>query len=98
MASKPKIDIDHLAHLANLHLSSTQKKQLGQDLNAIIDHINQIQSLDLTTIKDTPYTTTELNRFRPDRVTPSLTQKQATSGADRTHQGYFVVPAIIDHD
>lgn len=91
-------DVAHLAKLANLPLSKQQLKSFSQELSAILKHVQKIDSIDFDTSKTTNQVTSKTNQFRVDAKKPSLTQKEALSQAKKTHQGYFIVPALIKHE
>jgi len=88
-------DIDHLARLANLPLTPAEEKEYASTLTQILEHVQAISSLDLKNVPQTNQVTQVTNRLRPDEVKPSLTQTQALSQATSTHDGYFVVPRIL---
>ena len=90
--------IQRLAQLANLPLSKQQVSQLTTQITSILEHVNHIQSLDLKGVDQTNQVTQKTNQFRSDDIKPSLTQAEALSQARATHQGYFVVPGVIDYE
>lgn len=95
-----KINIDHLAKLANLPLSASEAKELESQLQETLSVVDQLNQVDTKNTKPTSQVTGLENVFRPDLIdsTRILTQEQALQNAPNTHQGYFVVPAVIDSD
>lgn len=93
-----KIDINNLAILANLPLTKKQKEDLAPSLPSIISYMDEIKQLDVDSIPETTRVTEEENVLREDIVTPSLSQEEALQNAKETHNGFFVVPAILDKE
>lgn len=90
-------DVEHIGKLANLKLTdSFIKKTVGQ-LGSVLDLVSKIQSLDTTGVPETAQVTGQTNVLREDKVDKNrmLTQKEALANASETHDGYFVVPAVL---
>jgi aspartyl-tRNA(Asn)/glutamyl-tRNA(Gln) amidotransferase subunit C len=90
-----KKQVEHLAKLASLELTSEEINKYQSDLDEIMDFMNQIKNLDLKSIEETSRTTDEENVLRNDEVIPSLTQEEALSNAKKTHKGFFLVPHVL---
>lgn len=93
-----KIDISHLAKLANVKLTKEQEKILSESIPTVIAYMDQIKNLDLAKIPETSRVTEEINILREDEIEPSLTQKEALSNAKKTHNGFFVVPFVFEKE
>jgi aspartyl-tRNA(Asn)/glutamyl-tRNA(Gln) amidotransferase subunit C len=103
MAPSTKLTIDevkHVAKLANLDLSSEQIQILQDTLSETIGYVSQIQTLNTTGIHTTHQITNLKNVVREDKIdtTRILSQKEALTNAAHTHQGYFVVPQVLDKE
>ncbi|OGJ16653.1 MAG: hypothetical protein A2632_01155 [Candidatus Pacebacteria bacterium RIFCSPHIGHO2_01_FULL_46_16] len=90
-----KNQILHLAKLAALSISGSEIKKYEKQLEVIFEYMDQIKQLDLAAVPETFRTTEEENVLRGDIVTPSLSQSDALRNARRTHNGFFVVSAIM---
>lgn len=92
------MDVKHLAKLANLQFSDDKLASLKSQIEATFDYVNTLQATDTKDIPETNQVTGLESVLREDRVDEQrmLTQQQALSGAKNTHQGYFVVPAILE--
>lgn len=90
-------EIEKIAHLANLKVSSQEKKLFSRQFTNALDVINQLEEVDTKGIKTTHQVTGLENITRQDKVdtTRMLSQKEALSQAEKTHKGFFVVPAVI---
>jgi aspartyl-tRNA(Asn)/glutamyl-tRNA(Gln) amidotransferase subunit C len=88
-------DVAHLANLARLALTDGELDSFAGQLDAILEHVGQIQAVDCTGIEATGNPLKEVNITRPDAVVTSLTQDQALAAAPRAEDGRFAVPRIL---
>lgn len=93
---KAKIDIRKIAKLANLFLTESEERHLESQLAATITHVESLQDINTDHIEGTNEVTDLKNVAREDVVTPSLSQEDALKNAKKTHNGFFVVPVIIE--
>lgn len=93
-----KIDPQHLAKLTNVTLTDSESATLAQQFTATLETISTLNQLDTSEIEATPQVTNLNNVLREDVVDTSrtFTQTQALANAPKTHQGYFVVEAVIN--
>ncbi len=87
-------EIDHIAELARLHLSSEDRERMVEQLSAILDHVARIQAADLSSVSETMHMGEEVNRWRRDEVLPSLSVDSALANAPDSDGHYFKVEAI----
>jgi aspartyl-tRNA(Asn)/glutamyl-tRNA(Gln) amidotransferase subunit C len=97
MTKLSKADVLHVAKLAKLDLTETEVDKYSKQLSSIVDYISELSEVDTENTEPTSQTTGLENVYREDLVKSdnTLTQDQATSGSDKTHNGYFKVPAIL---
>lgn len=93
-----KLDVKHVAKLANLPLTNEEEKKLEKQLTETLEYIEMLQEVDTTKVQPTSHVTGLENITREDKSEPSLTQKQALSNAKKLHEGFFEVDAILDND
>lgn len=86
--SSPKINVKHVAKLANLPLLPEEEEKFANQLSQILDYVSQLQAVDTSNVKPTSQVTGLVNRTRPD--TPEVGLKL---GID-----YFKIKAIFDND
>lgn len=97
MAKLTKADVVHVARLANLTLTDSEiEKFLGQ-LSTIVNYISELESVDTSNVEPTSQTTGLVNVTREDEIDSinMLSQDEALSGTDKTHNGLFMVDAIL---
>ncbi len=91
------IDLDtvkHVARLARLRLSAEEEATMGDELNAILTHVDEIQSIDLDGVEPTSHVIQLENVLRPDEPRPSLPPDVALREGPNTRDDGFVVPRI----
>ncbi|KKU09396.1 MAG: aspartyl/glutamyl-tRNA amidotransferase subunit C [Candidatus Woesebacteria bacterium GW2011_GWB1_45_5] len=97
MAKLKKSDVLHVAKLAKLKLTEEEIEKFTPQLSNIVDFVGQLSEVDIKGIDPTSQTTGLENVYRKDeaRSSQGLTQDEAISGTDETHNGYFKVDAIL---
>lgn len=91
-----KINISHIAQLANIPLTKAQEEKLEKELEATLEHVERLSEIDTTKIEGTNEVTQAVNVMREDVVVPSLTQAEALMNAKKVYNGLFVVPVILE--
>lgn len=93
-----KIDITHVAKLANLTLTGEEEKLFSKQLTSVLEHIEKLQTIDTTGVTPTSQVTGLENIVREDEVRPSLSQDQALSGTTATHKELFAVKGVFENE
>ncbi len=88
-------EVAHLARLARLALTDAELDSFAGQLDAILEHVGQIQAVDVTGVEATGNPLKSVNVTRPDVVEPGLTQEGALSQAPKAVDGRFGVPRIL---
>lgn len=91
-----KINVSHIAKLANLSLSEQEKKKFEKQLSETIAYIDKLGEINTKDIQPTSQVTGLKNITREDEVTPSLSQEDVLKNAKSTHNGFFKVTAILE--
>lgn len=91
-------DIQHIAKLANLVIEADQYELFASQLTAILAFVSKLQEIPIKNIEPTAQVTGLVSVYREDIIEKSrmLTQDQALKNATKTHNGYFVVPAVFE--
>ena len=90
-----KIDVSHVAKLANLPLKPDEEKRFEKQLSEILSYVEKLKGVDTKNVEITSQVTGLENVTREDETTASLTQEEALSNAKSTHNGLFKVKAIL---
>lgn len=85
-----------IAHLARLDLPADEVALLQRDLSAILDHVNQLQTLDTAGVEPLAHTMDLANVFRSDEPAPSLPPEEILANAPNRLDDFYGVPAVLD--
>jgi len=101
-----KIDVCHVAKLANLPLKDEEKEKFEKQLSEILSYVEKLKEVDTKNVETTSQVTGLENITREDETSPSLTQEEALSNtplrqdstgqAKSKHNGLFKVKAVLE--
>ncbi|MGG1639516.1 asparaginyl/glutamyl-tRNA amidotransferase subunit C [Paenibacillus sp. FSL A5-0031] len=95
MSISPK-DVDHVARLARLELSDSEKDQFTEQLNAILKYAEKLEGLDTENVEPTSHVLPITNVTRADEKRPSLPIEKVLLNAPDEEDGQFKVPAVLE--
>jgi aspartyl-tRNA(Asn)/glutamyl-tRNA(Gln) amidotransferase subunit C len=107
MSEKPGVTIDdvrRVAELANLELTAEEEPRMQRDLNAILEHIAQLNELDTADVPAMAQVGEMLGgvvdsvggMLRQDTVRPSLDRATVMAAAPESDGRFFKVPKVIE--
>ncbi len=91
-----KIDVLHIAKLANLPLSKEEIEKYQKQLSSILEYIEKLKKAKTDNIIETSQVTNLENVTKKDEPTPSLSQNEAIANSNNTQNGSFKVKAIFE--
>lgn len=89
-------EVRHVAKLARLELDEAELTALQGELNALLGHFQDLNSLDVTGAPAKPHAVALQNVWAQDTAQRGLTREQALANAPATKAGLFLVPTIIE--
>lgn len=89
-------DVEYLAHLARMELSSEELKRFTVELAEILEYVEKLKSAATQGVPPTSHVLALANVFREDEVRPSLSPEEALANAPSAEGAFFKVPRIID--
>lgn len=95
MSITPK-DVEHVARLARLELSDSEKDQFTEQLNAILKYAEKLNGLDTEKVEPTSHVLPITNVMRADVERPSLPIEKVLLNAPDDEDGQFKVPAVLE--
>lgn len=95
-AKLTKEQVKHVARLAGLTLSEKEVAKFQKQLSDILDYVAQLDEVETTKVEAMSQVTRLENIIRDDKPSPSLSQKEALSGAKDKHNNYFKTKGIFD--
>ncbi|NLI30785.1 MAG: Asp-tRNA(Asn)/Glu-tRNA(Gln) amidotransferase subunit GatC [Nitrospiraceae bacterium] len=89
-------DVHHIARLSRLSLSETETATYGDQLNAIIAYVEQLNNLDTGDVEPTSHVIPLKNVTRVDSIRPPLPREEALRNAPDATGRFYRVPKIIE--
>jgi aspartyl-tRNA(Asn)/glutamyl-tRNA(Gln) amidotransferase subunit C len=89
-------EVEHVANLARLELSETEKEQFAGQLNAILKYAEKLNGLNTDGIEPTSHVLPLANVMREDVVKPSWPIEKVLLNAPEEEDGQFKVPAVLE--
>jgi aspartyl-tRNA(Asn)/glutamyl-tRNA(Gln) amidotransferase subunit C len=83
----------HVARLARLKLSDEEVERMSGELSAILEHVDNINELDLEGVEPTTHVLPLENVLREDEPRPSLPREVALEPAPDADESGFRVPS-----
>ena len=90
-----KDELEHIAKLARIKLSDSEKKTFLPQLESVLEYFDILNKVDISKVEPTYRVNQQQNVFHPDEVQDSFTQKEALSTAAKIQNGYFEVIGTI---
>jgi len=90
--------VRRVAALARLKLSEEEERLFAGQLSAILDHVRDLESLDLAGVPPMTHALAggEAVVLRPDTLVPGLSPEEALANAPERQGTCFKVPRIIE--
>lgn len=88
--------VKKVAKLANLPLSALEEDKYAEQLSAILDYIELLNSVDSEEAGPTFNATDKSNILAKDETKESLSQAQALQDASGKKEGFFVTKGIFE--
>jgi aspartyl-tRNA(Asn)/glutamyl-tRNA(Gln) amidotransferase subunit C len=99
-------DVERVAELANLELTSGEKAAMLRDLNSVLGYFAQLNELDTTAVPPMRQVADVLAEgeepnaaapsLRADEIAPSLSRERVLAAAPDTDGIFFKVPKVIE--
>ncbi len=91
-------EVEHIAHLANLSLSSEEMQRYQDQLSNIIQYFDTLQKLPAEQITQSWIGPKDQLSLREDKHRSSLPAARALGNARETKNQQFVVPRVIESE
>jgi len=89
-------EVEHVALLGRLELTSEEREIFTSQLNSILEHFEQLRQLDTTGVPAMSHAIAMLNVLREDEPSPSLPPEEVLQNAPDQASGCFRVPRVIE--
>jgi aspartyl-tRNA(Asn)/glutamyl-tRNA(Gln) amidotransferase subunit C len=88
--------VEHIAELARLELSEGERKRFQQQVSAILDYFDQLQSVDTSQVPPTSSVQPSQSRLRADEPHFGLEWDQLARNAPKAEKRQFRVPPVFE--
>ncbi|TGJ98536.1 Asp-tRNA(Asn)/Glu-tRNA(Gln) amidotransferase subunit GatC [Leptospira langatensis] len=88
--------LQKIAELSRLKIDPKDIQAFLSDFNKVLNYVDTITELDVSSVSDEDLYTNEGNSVRADQVAEGLSRSQIESFAPSFQNGYFVVPKVIE--
>lgn len=89
-------EVRWIAHLARLECTEEELRLFTAQLNEIIEHVNKLQTVDITGVEPLSHPLDRQNVFRADELRPSYPVNEMLANAPCRQGDFYSVPAVLD--
>ncbi len=90
--------VKYVAKLGNLSLTSEEEGLYAEQLSAILDYIDQLNSVDTSHVEPTFNITGKSSVWREDVPSECLSQEEALKNAPKSKNGQFVAKGVFESE
>jgi aspartyl-tRNA(Asn)/glutamyl-tRNA(Gln) amidotransferase subunit C len=94
--SAKAMDVRYVANLARLNLTDDEAARFQAQLDVVVEHFNQLRTLDVEGVEPMAHATPIQNVFREDEVRPGLDREVVLNNAPRHSADLIMVPTIVE--
>jgi aspartyl-tRNA(Asn)/glutamyl-tRNA(Gln) amidotransferase subunit C len=95
MSSKD-FDVEYVAELARIKLTSEEIKTFESQLAVVLEHVAKLNEIDVSQVEPMAHSFPIYNVFREDETRPCLDREAALSNAPHQAQGLFMVTKVVE--
>jgi aspartyl-tRNA(Asn)/glutamyl-tRNA(Gln) amidotransferase subunit C len=96
MVAISRDDVEHVAHLARLHLTDDEIDRIRVQLSNILGAIETLRDVDTSHVGPTASVIALENVMREDEVRPGLTRDAALANAPLRDDPFLRVPTVLE--
>ena len=85
----------HVASLARLELTEEELDRFTGQLDELLDHVAEVEALDIGDLVPTMHPLAISNRLRPDQPGEVLDRDEVMAQAPYAEEGHFRVPPVL---
>jgi aspartyl-tRNA(Asn)/glutamyl-tRNA(Gln) amidotransferase subunit C len=91
-----KQDIEYVAKLAKIKLTSEESEELTEELSVCLDYFEMINAIDTSNIEPTSQSNNLVNVTREDEVIKNMSVNDVLKNASEHFEGFIRIPKVID--
>ena len=91
-----KAEVEKIAHLAQLHISEFETREVTARIIDILALIDQMKSVDTDAIEPLAHPLDLVQRLRADKITEETQRDKLQQLAPASEDGLYLVPKVLD--
>ena len=91
-----KAEVEKIAHLAQLHISEFETREVTTRITDILALIDQMQSVNTDAIEPLAHPLDLVQRLRADKITEENQRDKLQHLAPASEDGLYLVPKVLD--
>ena len=91
-------EVRRIEELAELNLSGSERKEMKEDLNEILDYFEKLDELNTEEVEPLMHILNLKNVLRDDLPEEPVGKEEALKNAPERRGGFFEVPAVIQRE
>jgi len=92
----PTLDVRYVAKLARLALSDQEIDTFQQQLGQVLEHVRQLEKVDVSQFEPLAHSNELVNVFREDIERPSLPVEKALANAPKKANDLVIVTKVVE--
>ena len=96
MSEESDMDIDYVANLARIELSSQEKEKFQGQLGDVLKYFEKLQEVDIEGVEPTAHAFPRFNVWDEDQSVDGFTAEEALSNAPKARNDQVVVPKVVE--
>jgi aspartyl-tRNA(Asn)/glutamyl-tRNA(Gln) amidotransferase subunit C len=96
MASITRADVEHVAHLARLHLTDDEIDRMQTQLSNILEAIETLRDVETSHVGPTASVIQLENVMRDDAARPGMTRESVLANAPLRDEPFLRVPTVLE--
>lgn len=91
-----KAEVEKIAHLAQLHISEFETREVTTRITDILALIDQMKSVDTDAVEPLAHPLDLVQRLRADKITEENQRDKLQQLAPASEDGLYLVPKVLD--
>jgi len=96
MSANSELNIDYLANLARLTLTSAEQERFSRQLGDILQYVEKLKQVEVAGVEPMAHASPVYNIWQEDVSRPGLPVAAALRNAPAQRQNMFVVPKVVE--
>jgi aspartyl-tRNA(Asn)/glutamyl-tRNA(Gln) amidotransferase subunit C len=96
MSEKSSMDIDYVANLARIELSSEEREKFQGQLGDVLQYFEKLQEVNVDGVTPTAHAFPRFNVWDEDEPVAGFSTEEALQNAPRSRNDQVIVPKVVE--